>query len=123
MIRLKQCALALALTASLAPGLSCADDGEPEQGPTQDEMEQVATNLCEKELECGFTAQLTFWWAQDQRETRRVRCEGGSSGATGRCQGVTDGRVGNWARLGVTTRTSQAQSPCAPQLYYEMSSA
>ena len=55
MTNFKRCVLLLVFATSLAPGLSCADDSEPAKGPTQDEMEQVATDLCEKELACGFT--------------------------------------------------------------------
>jgi hypothetical protein len=52
MMGFKQCALALTLAASLAPGCSCADDDDP-KGPTQDEMQQVAADACEKGIECG----------------------------------------------------------------------
>lgn len=60
MIRLKQCALALALTASLAPGLSCADDDEPEPGPTQEEMQHVASDACEQGIGCGSIDGVTL---------------------------------------------------------------
>jgi hypothetical protein len=52
MTRLKQRALALTLAASLAPGFSCADD-EPEKGPTEAEMRQVAVDACAQGIECG----------------------------------------------------------------------
>lgn len=54
MTEFKQRALALFLVASLAPGVSCADDGDPDQGPTEEEMQQVASDFCEKEIGCGF---------------------------------------------------------------------
>jgi hypothetical protein len=53
MTAFKQCALALFLAASLAPVVSCADDNEPEQGPTQEEMQQVASGVCEQGIGCG----------------------------------------------------------------------
>ena len=52
MTQFRQRALALFLAASLAPGFSCADDDEP-KGPTQEEMQQAASDACEKGLECG----------------------------------------------------------------------
>jgi hypothetical protein len=54
MMGFKQYALMLSFAASLAAGFSCADDGEPEKGPTQEEMQQVAAEFCEKEIGCGF---------------------------------------------------------------------
>jgi hypothetical protein len=53
MTMFRQCARALSLLATLVAGFSCADDHEPEQGPTQEEMQQVAADLCEKGIECG----------------------------------------------------------------------
>ncbi len=46
--------LALFFAASLALGFSCADDHDPEHGPTQEEMQQVAVEYCEHEMVCGF---------------------------------------------------------------------
>jgi hypothetical protein len=55
MMGFKQCALTLSLAVLLASGFSCADDDEPEQGPTQEEMQQVASEYCEKDIGCGFS--------------------------------------------------------------------
>lgn len=54
MRRLERCALTLSLAVTLAAGFSCADDGDPKQGPTDEEMRQVASGFCEKEIGCGF---------------------------------------------------------------------
>jgi hypothetical protein len=56
----KQCALTLSLAILLASGFSCADDDEPEQGPTQEEMQQVASNVCEQGIGCGSIDGLTL---------------------------------------------------------------
>jgi hypothetical protein len=53
MMIFKRCALVLSLAASAASGSSCADDIDPEPGPTQGEMQQVAADVCEKDIECG----------------------------------------------------------------------
>jgi hypothetical protein len=60
--------LVLAAVAALLCGCPTRDHGgsagtsdDPEQGPTQEEMQQVATELCERGIECGFTpAQVTL---------------------------------------------------------------
>lgn len=46
-------AVTLLFAASLASGFSCSDDHDPEQGPTQAEMRQVAAEACEQGLGCG----------------------------------------------------------------------
>jgi hypothetical protein len=53
MTEFRQRALMLFFAGSLAPALSCADDGEPEKGPTEEEMRQAASEACEQGLECG----------------------------------------------------------------------
>lgn len=60
MSRFRECALALSLAATLAGGFSCADDDEPEQGPTQEEMQQVAADACEHGLGCGYIDAITL---------------------------------------------------------------
>lgn len=60
MMKFRQRALALFLAASLAPGLSCADDSEPAQGPTQVEMQQVASDVCEQGIGCGSIDGVTL---------------------------------------------------------------
>jgi len=52
MMQFRPRALVLTLAASLAQGFSCADDDEPKR-PTQEEMQQVASEACEQGLECG----------------------------------------------------------------------
>jgi hypothetical protein len=60
MMSFKQYALVLSLAASLASGSSCADDEGPEQGPTQEEMQQVAAENCEHGIECGYIDAITL---------------------------------------------------------------
>jgi hypothetical protein len=53
MMELKHCVLVLFITAPLALGSSCAENEDREQGPTEEEIQQVATELCEQTVECG----------------------------------------------------------------------
>ena len=59
MTKFRPRALALSLTASLAPGFSCGDDDEP-KGPTQEEMQQVASEACEHGIGCGYIDAITL---------------------------------------------------------------
>lgn len=60
MTKSRHCVLALALATSLASGFSCADDDDPEQGPTQEEMLQVAADVCEHGIGCGYIDAITL---------------------------------------------------------------
>lgn len=54
MTNLRQLASMLILAGLFSWGSSCSDDGaDPETGPTQDEMREVATATCEQAIECG----------------------------------------------------------------------
>lgn len=60
MMRFEQCTMTLTLAVLLASGFSCADDDEPEQGPTQEEMQQVASDVCEQGIGCGTIDAITL---------------------------------------------------------------
>jgi hypothetical protein len=53
-------ALTLVFAASLVSGVSCADDEDREQGPTREQMQQVAADACEHGLECGSIDAITL---------------------------------------------------------------
>jgi hypothetical protein len=54
MTAFRQLAPVLILAGLFSWGFSCNDDGaDPEKGPTQDEMREVATATCEQAMECG----------------------------------------------------------------------
>jgi CMP-2-keto-3-deoxyoctulosonic acid synthetase len=52
MKKFNYCVLVPCLVAALME-LACADDDQPEQGPTQAEMQDVASEFCEIVISCG----------------------------------------------------------------------